>query len=97
MQGVGVYLPCARFPLNIKPDLHLDVEKQDPSLLWRPQDPQSTRTHDFRRKINSRHSLSLRTYEELWRWSTENIGDFWDAVWDETSVIGTRGDHKVRS
>ena len=96
MQDLGVYLCLRSISIEYQTDLHLDVEKQDPSLLWRPQDPRSTRTSYFRRRINSRHSLSLHTYEELWRWSIENIGDFWDAVWDETSVIGTKGDHKVR-
>ena len=95
MQEIGVcFCLC---PISIKFDIPVDIEKQDPPLLWRPQDPQSSRTHHFRRKINSRHSLSHQTYEELWKWSTENIGDFWDAVWDETGVIGTKGAHKVRS
>jgi len=95
MQDIGVYFRLCL--ISVECQIYLDVEKQDPCVLWRPQDPQSARTHQFRRKINSLHTLSLQTYEELWKWSTENIGDFWNAVWDETGVIGTKGDNKVRS
>ena len=31
-------------------------------------------------------------YEELWRWSVDDVGRFWSAIWDYFGVEGSRGD-----
>ena len=41
---------------------------------------------EFMRGVNSRYQLNLKTYEDLYRWSIENIGDFWAEVWDFTGI-----------
>jgi len=70
----------------------------DPSTpLWSPQDHLGTRTSRFRSLVNRKYGLSLSSYEEFYKWSIDNIADFWSTVWDETGVVGFKGDHIVDS
>ncbi|KAG9050543.1 hypothetical protein FS837_004727 [Tulasnella sp. UAMH 9824] len=74
----------------------LDTQAAAPphSPLWSPttNPPNTTRTFAFLRSINSKFQLNLSTYEDLWKWSVEHPSEFWDAVWDETDVLGVKGD-----
>ena len=63
--------------------------------LWTPTTPEATRTFTFLDRINAEHSLSLSNYFDLYKWSTAHIDKFWSAVWDETDIIGFKGDHVV--
>ena len=36
-------------------------------------------------------------FEDLHRWSIENLANFWDAVWDFCGVIGERGTQVIRT
>ncbi|EST08528.1 AMP-dependent synthetase/ligase [Kalmanozyma brasiliensis GHG001] len=58
-------------------------------LVWSPTDPSATSMDRFRRTINSRFSLNLQDYNELWEWSCEHLDEFWSTVWDETNVISS--------
>ncbi|KAG8718896.1 hypothetical protein FRC08_004115 [Ceratobasidium sp. 394] len=53
------------------------------------------KTWQLMRKVNAKYSLSLTSYDEFWAWSTDHIGEFWDSVWDETNIIGERGENVV--
>ena len=63
--------------------------------LWTPSperiaDAAMTR---FIGEVNARHGLKLRSYDDLWRWSTANLEAFWTALWDFGGVIAeTRGE-----
>tara|TARA_B100000686_G_scaffold72987_1_gene78719 strand:- start:12178 stop:14130 length:1953 start_codon:yes stop_codon:yes gene_type:complete len=37
-------------------------------------------------------NFSKKNYDELHAWSLENKGEFWNAIWDFTKVIGDKGD-----
>lgn len=63
--------------------------------LYTPSSPESARVSAFTRRINAAHGLSLSTYHELYKWSTENIDQFWSAVWDDTGIVGHKGGHVV--
>ncbi|CBQ72328.1 probable Acetoacetyl-CoA synthetase [Sporisorium reilianum SRZ2] len=56
-------------------------------LVWSPHDVSATSMDAFRRTVNQRFSLNLETYDQLWRWSCDNLNHFWTTVWDETGVI----------
>ncbi|KAJ9475186.1 putative Acetyl-coenzyme A synthetase 1 (putative) [Pseudozyma hubeiensis] len=58
-------------------------------LIWSPADPASTSMEAFRKTVNDRFSLSLSTYDELWKWSCTNLNDFWTTVWDSTHVVSS--------
>ncbi|GAB1520069.1 hypothetical protein RhiTH_003142 [Rhizoctonia solani] len=64
-------------------------------LLWTPEGTHETRTAQFMRKVNAKYGLSLSSYDQLWSWSTENIAEFWDLVWEDTNIIGDRGPHVI--
>lgn len=61
--------------------------------LWTPQAPHETPTIQLLHKLNEKYALDppLATYEDLWRFSTTRIADFWDTVWDEVEVVGDKG------
>lgn len=63
------------------------------SPLWSPLTipPNKTRTFAFLRSINDKYSLHLSNYEDLWKWSVDHPSEFWDAVWDDTDVLGVKG------
>ncbi|GAK63211.1 acetoacetyl-coa synthetase [Moesziomyces antarcticus] len=58
-------------------------------LMWEPKDVASTSMDAFRRTVNQRFGLDLKTYDELWRWSCDNLDAFWSTVWDETHVVAS--------
>ncbi|KAF8759986.1 AMP-binding enzyme [Rhizoctonia solani] len=64
-------------------------------LLWTPEGTHETRTAQFMRKVNAKYGLSLSSYDQLWSWSTENIAEFWDLVWEDTNIIGDRGPYVI--
>ncbi|KAJ3828588.1 acetoacetyl-CoA synthetase [Lentinula raphanica] len=51
----------------------------------------NTATHRFLDRINAKYGLSLSSYSDLYHWSTAHLDDFWDSVWDETKVLGHKG------
>ncbi|GJJ07461.1 hypothetical protein Clacol_001663 [Clathrus columnatus] len=66
-----------------------------PNLLWSPSSPASTSTFRFRDVVNKKYGLSLKTYNDLYTWSVENISEFWSLIWDETNIVGDKGIHVI--
>ncbi len=52
--------------------------------LWTPsaQRIEKTNLTRYMRWLATNHDLHFTTYSELWRWSVENIGTFWQTIWD---------------
>ncbi|KAI5124974.1 hypothetical protein M0805_007400 [Coniferiporia weirii] len=86
---------------NTKPDEPLSLEishdKSELHPLWAPLDPANTPTHALLRAINDKYAPvpPLSKYEDLWRFSTTQIADFWSTVWDVVEVVGEKGAHVV--
>lgn len=40
--------------------------------------------------VNRRYARQFRTYDELYKWSVENIGDFWASMWEFGGVVASR-------
>jgi len=51
--------------------------------------------HAFKALVNAKYGLDLDHYEDLHRWSVENLADFWGEVWDFVGICGERGSHEV--
>ncbi len=66
-------------------------------LLWTPSEEQKNgcRMADFMRFVNKRCGKDFREYAELYRWSVEQIPDFWAALWDYFGVICSKPYDKV--
>lgn len=61
--------------------------------LWEPAEPyrrQANMTR-FIDLVDERYGLDISSYAQLYRWSIENIPDFWAAVWDFAEIKASRG------
>lgn len=67
-----------------------------PIELWRHPDPRSTRMWGFMDAINTKYGLNLETYDDLYRWSIENISQFWAETWYFCGVEASQQFKKVR-
>ncbi|KAE8309579.1 hypothetical protein BDV41DRAFT_567281 [Aspergillus transmontanensis] len=54
--------------------------------LWRHNSPQDTQIYDFMMKLNAEHGLSLKSYDDLWRWSISKPALFWERIWHYTAI-----------
>jgi acetoacetyl-CoA synthetase len=60
--------------------------------LWTPSQSRKDQANmtRFMEKVNGRHHLNLQTYSELYKWSIENIQDFWASLWDFADVKASK-------
>jgi acetoacetyl-CoA synthetase len=42
----------------------------------------------FMRLVHSRHNVGVGDYASLYRWSVDNLGDFWSTLWDYAGIVG---------
>lgn len=63
----------------------------DKQPIWTPPDPSSARIHQFSQRVADKYKVPLHDYWQFWKWSAENVGPFWDEVWDECGIIGDKG------
>ncbi|GAB1320316.1 hypothetical protein MFIFM68171_10526 [Madurella fahalii] len=54
--------------------------------LWRHENPQATQMWKFLQHVNSKYNLSPKDYPGLYKWSVENVSDFWAEVWHFTGI-----------
>jgi acetoacetyl-CoA synthetase len=54
-----------------------------PPVLWQPTvtDRDGSRVGEFLRWLARERGLAFAGYHDLWRWSVDQLEDFWDAVW----------------
>lgn len=63
----------------------------DPDQLWAPAHPEAAQSSQLAAHISQKYGVQLSTYEDFWRWSCANRGEFWSEVWDWEGVIGDKG------
>ncbi|KAK4055353.1 hypothetical protein OIO90_003191 [Microbotryomycetes sp. JL221] len=51
-------------------------------LLWTPSNVEQTQMFKFQRHIAQKYQVQLDNYESLQKWSTANIPEFWQEVWN---------------
>ena len=53
-------------------------------LLWNPNDKRKEEAAitDYINWLKTNRNINPETYEELWKWSVNNIEEFWETVWD---------------
>src|SRR5699024_8760454 len=59
---------------------------EQPDVLWEPPSGVRTRLDDFTAQVRAAGHPSLTDYEDLWRWSTEHMNDFWLHVWRHCDI-----------
>ncbi len=66
-------------------------------ILWRPDDCQIKNANMtmFIEDVNEHYGLVLSSYDELYKWSIDNIPDFWKAMWSFGDIIHSEKFHEV--
>jgi acetoacetyl-CoA synthetase len=71
------------------------VTQAVPEKLWEPSAElvERSRLREYMRWLESERGLRFATYDELWRWSVEELEAFWESIWDFFGVQadGERG------
>src|SRR5690606_4069677 len=68
------------------------------SVLWEPSEEvvANARVTHFIHWLWDRGVLT-ESYDDLWKWSVNEVDAFWDAIWSYFEVVGERGDGPVRT
>ncbi|MBW2064399.1 MAG: acetoacetate--CoA ligase [Deltaproteobacteria bacterium] len=61
-------------------------------VLWRPSEDRikASNMYRFMQFINERFGRDFKEYEELYRWSVENIPDFWASMWEFAEIRASK-------
>jgi len=73
------------------------VSAAAPEKLWDPPAElvERARLTEFMRWLATERGLKLDDYDELWRWSVEEIEAFWASIWDFFEVQADGGYDRV--
>ena len=74
------------------PRVPLPKQVSEGTLLWEPSEDAMSRSNiaHFMRWLDSEKSLRFGGYQELWRWSIEDLEGFWASIWDYFQVKAAR-------
>ncbi len=63
--------------------------KQQYPILWEPGGAfiQDSHLTHFQNWLHSSHGLEFQDYEAFWKWSCDNTGEFWSAVWEYFEIM----------
>ena len=73
------------------------VDRQAP--LWEPsaEDRERAEMTRFMRWAGERHGREFADYDELWRWSVDQVEDFWAGIWEFCGVRASKPYERVLS
>ncbi|MBB3178345.1 acetoacetate--CoA ligase [Variovorax sp. Sphag1AA] len=59
-------------------------------LLWSPSPEQvrASRLNHYQEWLAAHRGVKTANYEDLWRWSTDDLEGFWQSIWDYFDVAG---------
>jgi acetoacetyl-CoA synthetase len=68
-----------------------------PRVLWEPSPERVERAQltRYMRWLGERHGRSFATYDELWRWSVDEIEEFWASIWEYFDVRASQPYERV--
>ncbi|GFT19860.1 acetoacetyl-CoA synthetase [Nephila pilipes] len=59
-------------------------------LVWKPEKNHGKNMKKFKKIIEDKYLIKLDGYEDLYKWSVENICEFWAELWDFLEIICSR-------
>jgi acetoacetyl-CoA synthetase len=70
-----------------------------PPALWRPSPErvQNANLTRYLRWLEQERNLRFDGYDELWRWSTDDLAGFWSSIWDHYAVSATTPPERILS
>src|ERR1700727_3147692 len=74
---------------------HMSGDASQP--MWTPSAEQARTTEmaAFMDWVAERHGLELSSYEDLWRWSVDELEQFWADIWEFCGVIASKPYERV--
>ena len=65
------------------------MSRPAPEKLWEPSAElvERSRLREYMRWLGAERGLSFADYEELWRWSVDDLEGFWSSIWDFFGVL----------
>lgn len=59
------------------------------NILWSPSDyfVNESNLQDYERWLKKYYQLSFESYDELWKWSVDNVEIFWESLWKYFDII----------
>ncbi|MGH7642689.1 MAG: acetoacetate--CoA ligase [Candidatus Dormibacteria bacterium] len=66
---------------------------QEGDLLWQPRPElfENSRLADYSAWLERERGVSAADYQQLWEWSTSELEQFWESLWDYFRIAGDRG------
>ena len=57
--------------------------------LWEGNDAfkQNSHLHNYQNWLLQNHQLEFNNYHDLWKWSVDNVEDFWESIWNYFNII----------
>eukprot|EP01103_Thecamoeba_quadrilineata_P003260 TRINITY_DN13057_c0_g1_i1.p1 TRINITY_DN13057_c0_g1~~TRINITY_DN13057_c0_g1_i1.p1 ORF type:complete len:670 (+),score=96.52 TRINITY_DN13057_c0_g1_i1:51-2060(+) len=73
------------------------LSSEEGQLLWTPSQKSVEESHmeAFRKRVNAKYNLPLKSYPDLYKWSIDNICDFWSEVWNFCEIKHSKRFDKV--
>jgi len=67
--------------------------------LWEGNDAfkQNSHLNNYQNWLLKHHNLKFSNYHELWKWSVDNIEDFWESVWNYFKITSNSPYKRVLS
>ncbi|MPZ89721.1 MAG: acetoacetate--CoA ligase [Nitriliruptorales bacterium] len=67
-------------------------KSEEGQVLWEPSEQRRRESNIFRYSqwLSGRVGRRFATYDELWRWSVDNLEEFWASIWDYCGVIASK-------
>jgi acetoacetyl-CoA synthetase len=91
--GFPLQLPdCIDSNMTTKTNPHTQQESLAAGhgqLLWTPSPDkiQSSRLAAYQAWLSENRNIQTGSYDELWRWSTNDLDGFWQSIWDHFEVL----------
>ncbi len=69
----------------------------DPEVLWRPRADVLVRSRigHYLAWLDATHGRRFASYDELWRWSVDDLPGFWGSVWEHFAIQSASGYERV--
>ncbi|GIZ03957.1 acetoacetyl-CoA synthetase [Caerostris extrusa] len=68
---------------------------QEVQQVWEPKEHHGKNRKKLTKIIEDKYNVKLDTYEKLYRWSVDNLCEFWAEMWDFFGIISSKRFDKV--
>ncbi|QKY71075.1 acetoacetate--CoA ligase [Lentibacillus sp. CBA3610] len=67
-------------------------EIKEGTLLWEPSErrKQNSNIYDYMNWLNEHKNLHFNDYHSLWKWSVDELEDFWASIWEYFDILAEK-------